>query len=486
MSVIRRSFALSAASKYTKFLLVFGSNVVIARLLTPEEIGVYGVAAVLAGIAQIFRDMGIGQYLIREPEINVSKLRVAFTLMSTMAWSLGAGLVFASSWVAELYAEPTLQSVLRIQAIAFFIVPFGAISLTLLKREFRFGAVYFVEVAANVAQPAVAISLALLGFGSESLAWASVASVLVTSLGAVIARRDRFAFSPSFRGAKAVLGFGGYVTVTQLLGTLNRDIPELLISKWMGMPALAFFSKAMLPSTIFSQFVMGALNPVLLPAYSKKHHEADVEQPFLYGVACLSALVVPGLVLISLLADWVIMVMFGGQWGPAVDPMRIFAIATAVGAVTATLSPLLVAMGHPQAPMKVQLIVVPIRVALVAAAIPYGLLGVAFAWLVSGILGAMLQVYMLRRIVGIRWRELLRAVFPALGFGCPIAGAVGAAIWWVAPPITVASGLLVLAVAGTCFLALWWLVLASIAHPLHQELMMFVGWTRRADSSSKA
>jgi O-antigen/teichoic acid export membrane protein len=479
LSVIRRSFGLSAASKYTQFMLVLGSNMVIARLLTPEEIGVYAVAAVLAGIAQIFRDLGIGQYLIREPEITEPKLRAAFTLMTTMAWTLGTGLALSAGYLATFYEEPALRTVLRIQALSFFIIPFGAISLTLLKRDFRFGANYVVDIAASATQITIAITLAAIGFGAPSLAWGSVAGVLVTSIGAVLARRGRFAFRPSLKGARAILRFGGYITATNLLGNFNRDITELMIGKWMGMSSLAYFSKALLPNTAFSQLMMGALRPVLLPAFSKKIREHDFRQPFLYGISCLTAVAFPSLLLAAFLADWIVILLFGSQWGQTVEPMRFFAISAAIWSTTALSSPLLVAMGHPQVPMKIQLVTVPLRIGLIALAIPHGLVMIAQAWLLSVILGAALSFYMVGRLSGIRLREIGGATAPAVFLGGPIAVLVGSVAWWIGPDINAANGIVVLLTAGTSFSLIWGLALLALKHPLYLEFRGLLGWARR-------
>lgn len=470
MGVIRRSMGLSVASKYTQFLLVLVSNMVIARLLTPAEIGVYAVAAVLAGIAQIFRDLGIGQYLICEPELDETKIRVAFTLMTAVSWSLGVALVLVAGLVAEFYEAPALREVLWIQALCFLIVPFGAINLTLLQRDFRFGARCVVDVSSNVAQLVVAIALATAGFGSMSLAWASVASAIITSIGAMLARRGQLAFWPTLRGARKVLSFGGYVTGAQVLGTLNRDIPELLIGKFMGIPSLAFFSKAMLPTSLFSRFIMGALNPVLLPAFSKKHREKDIEQPLLYGVACLTALVLPGLVLLACLSDWVVMVLFGPQWGQVSDPMRIFAAATAQWCLTALFSPLLVALGHPRAPLMVQAIVVPVRIALIVLALPYGLEAIAFAWLLSGLLASAIVFLQVNWLTDIDLGDVAKEIWPSLWLGCPIAAAIGLIILWLDPAVTVVNGVAVLLAAGISLCSLWLVGLAVLKHPLYQEL----------------
>lgn len=476
MSLVRRSFAWSAASKYSQFLLVLTSNIVLARLLTPDQIGTYAVAAVLAGLAQTFRDMGIGAYLIQEPELDDAKIRTAFTLMTGLAWGLGLILGLVASPLAAFYGEPALAPVLRIQALAFLIIPFGAISLTLLRRAFRFGAVYVINVAAAVGHLVVGVGLALLGFGATSLAWAAVASMTVTALVAGLARGGRIAYRPGLRGARRILGFGGFVSASQLLGTLGRDIPELIIGKSMGMAPLAYFNKAMLPTTMFSEFVMGALNPVLLPAFTRQRDAGTVAPVLSHGVACLSALVIPPLVLLACLAEWAVYLLFGPQWGEAAAPMRLLALATAVWSLISVFPSVMTALGYPKALLQAQLIILPARVGLVVLALPFGLEAVALAWLASQCLATAVRLFQLNRYAGIAPAVVARAVAPAVSLGAGLALAVGLTVRWVGADVTTFNALIVLGTAGGALLLLWGLLLAWLDHPLFREALG--GWRR--------
>lgn len=486
MGVIRRSVGLSAASKYTQFLISLASNVVIARLLTPSEIGVYAVAAVLAGIAQLFRDLGIAQYLIRERELNETKLRVAFTLMTVMAWTLGGALVLAAEPIGAFYEEAELAEVLRIQALCFLVIPFGAINLTLLKRDFQFGATYLIDLGSNMAHLATAISLAVLGLGAQALAWASVVAVLASSVGAIIARRGSLFYRPTLSGAREVLAFGGIVTLTRILGSLSRDIPELMVGKALGTPALAFFSKALLPATMFSKFVMGALNPVLLPAFSRKHHENDLAGPFLHALSCVAALLMPSLVLLAGVSEWVVMLLFGSQWGMAAEPMRILALATAFSSVSFMLPSLFIALGYPRAPLNAQLLGLPIRLALIAVAMPYGLVAVAWAWLVSGLVGGAVHFFYLKRLADVSPLQVLRAVSSSVWLGCSLAALIGAGVQWLAPSVTVTASLGVLASTGALLAIVWFAGMAWLRHPLFVESTGLLAAVRRRRAASGA
>lgn len=472
MSSIRRSFGLSAASKYTQLLLFLGSNIALARLLTPEQIGLYGIAAVFAGIAQTFRDMGIGSYLVREPELDNAKIRVAFTLMTVASWFLGGVLFLAAVPLAALYDQPSLAWVIQIQCLCFIMVPFGAIGLNLLRRDFRFGAFYFVNVAAAIMHVVTAIGLAYAGFGADSLAWAAVAAMVTTSVGAALAHGGPVVYHPTLKGAKLVMSFGGYVSASRVLGTLNKDIPELLVAKFLGMAPLAFFSKAQLPSTTFSDFVMGALNPVLLPAFSQKHQDNGIESSLRHGVACLTAAVIPPLVLLACLAEWVVMLLFGPQWGPAVVPMQVLALATGVWSLTALLPTVLTAVGQPKALMTGQLVAVPARIGLVAVTLPFGLEAVAIGWLASHLAAAAVWLRQLRRYAGIGADVVIRASAQSVLAGGGVALMIGLIARAAAPEVSVKGALVALTGAGSALVLVWFVFLTRLDHPLYREVVV--------------
>jgi len=476
---IRRSFGLSAAGKYVQFATLIVSNIVLARVLSPAEIGMYAIAAVLANVAQIFRDFGISQYIIRQPELDEGKLRTAFTLMLLVAWSLAILLSLAAGAVAALYDEPALAGVLRVQALSFLFVPFGAISLSLLTRDLRFGAILAINTGSAVIQPTVAIVLAMAGWGAVSLAWGSVASVLTMVVGVAFANRARIWHRPSLRGAGAMLRFGSYVSGTAVLGTLNRDIPELIIGKGLGMSSLAFFNKALLPGRVFSDFVMGAIRPVLLPAFSRKIQEGSYRDDFLYGVSCLTALVVPGLTLAALLSKWVLLLIFGPQWVDAAWAMKPLALATAVWSAAALVPPLLTALGEVTGPFRVALVMAPIRVVTVVVLLPYGLEAIALGWLVTAVLGAGLHYRQLHRLSDVSAQMAMRAAVPAFLIAIPSAAIPAGLVALLDPALTTLNAVKVLMLAGIAFFVIWMLGLFLLRAPLYEEIArIMIPWMK--------
>ncbi len=128
MSALRLSLLYSFSERYLLLLLATLGSMALARLLTPAEIGIYSVAAVLVGLAQVVRDFGVGQYLIQERELTPDKLRAALGASLLVAWPLAALLLLLAAPLAGFYRQPGLRAVLQLLAINVALVPFSAVA----------------------------------------------------------------------------------------------------------------------------------------------------------------------------------------------------------------------------------------------------------------------------------------------------------------------------------------------------------------------
>src|SRR6476620_8888346 len=102
----KKTIGISFAGQYLELVLHFLSVLVLARILSPEEVGVYSVAAFLMAVLHAFRDFGVPQYLIQEHELTTEKIRAAMGVMIILALAV-ALVLFLSSWaIAEFYGNP--------------------------------------------------------------------------------------------------------------------------------------------------------------------------------------------------------------------------------------------------------------------------------------------------------------------------------------------------------------------------------------------
>lgn len=451
-----QTLSLSFAEKYTVLVLGMVSSVVVARLLTPAQIGVFSVGAVVVGFAQLARDFGVGQYLIQEPELNADQLRAAFTLTLLIAWAVALLLVLAAPAVAQFYRDAGVGSVLRILAMNCLLIPFGSVTLPCLRRQMRFGALYCINVVSAAVNLLACLVLAYAGLGYLGLAWAAVAGTAASVLASLCFRPRGMPWRPGWRGLRRLLSFGAYASAANLLDEAGVAAPDLVIGKLIDMAGVGLFSKAQGLLNLFNQLITRAVTPVLLPLYAAQVREGrDMKPAYLQTISFMAVLSWPFYGVLAVLAWPAVRLLYGAQWDAVVPLVRCLCLGAAVFSLFGMARDLFVAMGQVRQRARLEAISVPLRVLGIALAAPFGLIAVACAIVLTSCLKCLLIYRTLAALTGMRVAELAAALWRAAGvtvlaLAAPLAamqalpvadghglapllaGGVGAGVGWIA------------------------------------------------------
>jgi O-antigen/teichoic acid export membrane protein len=424
----RRAFTYSFVDRYAALIIHTGSAMVIARLLTPAEIGVYSLTMVLLGFIATFRDLGAGQYLVQKKDLTIDHVR------STWAVQLGLGLLFAaiiaaaSVPVARFYEEARMTPIMLILAFNFAITPFQALPYAWLTRDMKFGTLATIRVTGAVAQAMFAIGLAWLDYGPISLAWANLAATVAGILLAAGIVGSRLPWRPRLSGVRQVISFGGRLTAVSLLTTIRNASPELFLGKLQGMTETGLFSRGQGLVAMFERLVMDAVNAVAFPLYAKEMREGnDVTSTFLRAAALITVLGWSFLVCLAILAFPVVRVLYGDQWDAAVDPTRWLAVAMIFAVPVHVCMVPMLATGAVGQVLRVALLSTLISVACAGVGASFGLLALSQAMLPAAAVSSALWLYAAKRHVAFRWRELL-AMLAKSALCAVTAGAVPLAV----------------------------------------------------------
>lgn len=414
MSRVRTSLYWSFAENYLIIALQVVSSMVMARLLTPAEVGVFSVATVLVGLAYVLRDFGVVQYIISERELDEAKLRAVLALSIAASWAMGL-LVFSLSWAAGiLYHEPGVKKVMWLLTFNFLIIPFGALPMAMLRRNLQFSAIAQIRVIATVASTITGISFASNGFSYLSPALGGIASTLMTILMANIHRPPGLPRRPSFHGVRKILSFSGHLTVSALVSDLARGAPDLILGRAQSMAAVGLFGRATGLIDLSNKLVNQAINAVALPYFSKVQREGgDVKRAFLSSQSHVSALTWPFFAVLGTLAFPTVRVFYGPQWDASVPIVQLLCVAGVVTALTQFIPEVLVSSGRSAALMRMHLVSNGIRVGAILAAAPFGLLPVAGAMIAASLVNTFVTHHFLRKIFLATTREIAVALFPS-------------------------------------------------------------------------
>ena len=389
MTSVRRALALSFAERYVLIAIALLGNILIARLLTPEQIGIYSVSLAVIGIAQVLRDFGIGNFLIQEKNLSEAHIRTAFGFSLLMGGGLFVIVYLVAPLAGSFYGEDQMVLTMRISALNFLMLPFCTISLALLRRDMAFNQLLMVNLIAASIGSATTIGLAYSGFGPNSMAIGAVVGNVVTGVGAWIARSDHKLLWPGFSEWRAILSFGGQSSVANIVTTIAMDINDLALGKILGFVPVAMISRAQGLMNLFSRELMSAVRNVAFPAFAKAYRDGEsLESRYVFSVTVVTVFAWPFYGFTALFALEILRLMFGPQWDEAAILVPIFCLAGAVIATTNLISSAILAVGRIDLFTKSELIFQPIRVALIVttAIIFKSLIAFAFAFLIAFII----------------------------------------------------------------------------------------------------
>lgn len=325
---LRHAMLISALQQNATLLLLFGTGVVIAHLLTPRQVGSYSVALAAATVIAMLKDSAVGSYVVSAPKLDVPLLRAAFGLNLATAACLTIGFIGLSFPLATFYQDPTLGVALRIVAFG-QLGPAAVFPITIrLMRAMRFDSLLTIGVAAAASQSLVSITLAARGHGAAALAWGYLASSVVMAVTTTAYQPDAIRFRPTLVGAGRLLVFGGWTSATLLVGSITMSAPELMIGRVLGIANAALFSRAQnLVSVITNGLFVGMTRPLLANLGQREHEGGHLAPIYLRIVESVTGLAWPAYAVLAIWAEPLVRTVYGEAWSAAGTMVAPIAIA---------------------------------------------------------------------------------------------------------------------------------------------------------------
>ena len=408
MTSIRKSIFITFLEKYITLLISFIGIMLIARLLTPKEIGIYSVASAVTGVAQMLRDFGVGNYLIQERELTKDRIRTALTVTMFTSWFAGGVLYSIRPWVVEFYHEPGLNDLIAVQCLNFLIVPFTAPILALLRREMRFGVLFRINLMSTITQLIISLSLAASGYGYLSLAWAALANMLCTALLVNANRPKEARLLPGLKEWRRITSFGVQSSVSSVIVEIAMNMNDLILGRFLGFQAVALYSRAQGLIYLFHRDMMDAVRKVVFPAFAKAvREEQDLLKAYLQAVNYVTVFAWPFYAFLGVYTQPIIRLMFGDQWDEAVPLVKILVFAGAIGALWNLSSNALLAMGQINKILRVELIVQTTRACLVFYAASINIEMTCYALVLTYIVNLLVTVRYLNKTIGLTLIKVL-------------------------------------------------------------------------------
>ena len=385
------------------------TSIILARLLTPNDFGLIAMITVITGFAGIFVDMGFGSALIQKKEINQRELSSVFWFNLVVACLLTLLFVSSAHFIAAFYHEPLLIPLTFFISLNFMFSGLGVIQKTLLTKEVDFKTLFKVQVTAQPLAVLVAIIMAWRGYGPWSIATQMVLNSLLTST--ILWWLSKWKPTAEFHweSIRDLMGFSMNLFGNKSLNYWVRNLDNLLIGKFIGTDSLGIYSRAykflMFPLVNISQVISRVLFPSLSQIQDDKK---KIKHVYLMVSRAIALVAFPILAAFFVLADPLVIGLFGEKWSAMIPILKIFAILGVLQSVGTIISNLYLSQGRADLMFRVGLFLQLLLMAAIIIGLRWGIIGVAIAYTIATFITSYINHKYAGQLVNIKYYEILR------------------------------------------------------------------------------
>ncbi len=417
MLSLRKSFAISAFSKYILLILQFISTTILARLLTPEDIGIYSIAFSIVLFGHLIRNFGINQFIIQEKDLTDDKIRAAFSLTLIIAWSVAAILFFGADQIGELYKNTGISNVLKLLSINFLLLPISTITHSYLRRKMEFKKVAVIDIIPGFFGVTVAVTSAYLGAKFYTMAYAAITEIFVTIIISFFYRPKELPFWPGIKMLGYVFSFGSKIGLSNIVTQLSRSLTELFIGRLLGLAPLGMFSRAYGTFMLFEYAILDGIGPVILPLFSQtKNKGGNLRKVFLRSIEYTTAFSMPFFAFLFCFTEDIIHVLYGWQWDEAIPLIKIFCFAGVFISIFSFFDQIMISVNKTGVVLRFQLLSHVFFIALLIQAAASSLTEVVWCFFAATIVRLFLSLSYYKKFLSLKFSQLIRIFFRGIFF----------------------------------------------------------------------
>jgi len=382
-------------------LIGFVSTLVLARILTPADFGLVALGTTILVIVTAVTDMSLAQALIHHQNPEDDHFHTAWTLNACRGLVLAALMAAAAHPLAALYTEPRLEGL--IYALAFSVLVGGLTNprIILLSKQLVFWQDFLLSVSERLVAVVVSIGVALY-FRSY---WALVAGAVAGQFAAVIISYAIVPFRPKmvWNRARELWSFSIWLTLGQAMNTINWRFDQLLIGHYLGRSILGAYAVGDNLAQIPTREAIAPLTHTLFPAFSRiADDKARLAAGYERAQGLVTAIALPVGVGFGLLAEPMVLAMMGEKWRAAIPIIQALSAVFALQTLGSLVQPLGMATGATRNLFQRDLLLFVLRLpVIIAAMLLWGLTGLIYARVATGLTAAFINMTLVRRLTGL-------------------------------------------------------------------------------------
>lgn len=427
--------------------VTFVVSIFLARLLSPEDYGLVGMATVFVSLTQSFADFGLTNALIQRKNPTEVQFCTVFYINIILSLILMLIMMLSASFIGDYYHKPEVSNIARVISLNFIIHAINGVQNAQLTKALANKVKTIATVSSSIASGVVGIGLALAGFGVWALVYSSLVGSVVKTIYIWYKSRWRPSLLFDIREVKPLFAFGFNIFSMGMLSTIYEKIDVLIIGKIFSANILGLFYKAKSFSELVTKYAASSLAGVLFPVFSHIQDDKDKTIDISSKVMHLNQFLSFGLAgCLFVIGEDLLLFLFSDKWIDAVPYFRLLLLSSYGYSVRIVLFNILNGLGISKVTLTLDIITKILGLITIALGFIWGIEGYLWALVVTTFVTMLITFVVVDKIVNWRWWKqlviLAQYAVPAYTI---------AYLLYLYPPIVINSRVLGIIVYGMIF-----------------------------------
>lgn len=399
-------------NKVCSFGMNFIIQIILARMIIPEDFGNLAILNAVIGMANIFVESGVSVALIRKKDLDGADIFTTQVISMFTALFFCVVLVAFSIPIANYYQYPDLAKPLCMISIVLIFNSLNSVFSSLLTREMEFKKLFVRTVLVLPVSGFVGSFLAYKGYGIWALVIYQICTSGLNSIVFVAYLKNRLVPKFSLKKAKEIYSFGIKILLSGIVNGIYDSIRTLIIGGKYSKGELAYYDRAYTYSRYSVQIVNTTITSVALPLFSKQQDTLVELKNSARRIVGFSAFVMfPVLVGLASISRPFIMLLLTEKWEPCIPFFIIFCFLRMPGVITEIDMQMFYSIGRSDIALKYSVLSLLLNICTLYFVFPYGVIAISINMLVIEIITSIVIMITSSYVTGYSVKEKINDLF---------------------------------------------------------------------------
>lgn len=381
----------STIQRFGTMTISFVSNIVLARLLSPDDFGSIGLLAIFIVVANVFINGGFAAALVQKSVPTSADYSTAFFWNILVALLFYTGLYWAAPAIAGFYHIEQLALILKVQGLILIINALSVIQLSILRKQLKFKSLSVIQMIAALISVGIAITLAFNGWGVWALVIQQLLNSAITTISLWFVCPWRPQWLVSWQSFKQLFGYGVFLLLSDLLNSICDNIQGLIIGRRFTAGDMGYYAQAKKLAEVPTESIAQVVSLVSFPVFAKlQDDKSKLHTAVRKSLTLMNFINFPLMLLLIVVAEPLLTLLYSAKWTDSIPYFQILCLSGIVNCIQSVNYQVVCSVGKSKTIFRWNI---------VKRAVGIGLILVGMYWGVTGILWGMVAGFYFTAIV---------------------------------------------------------------------------------------